>query len=125
MKMSPLLVAPISLDGSLDSPIAADVPVVAATEAAVCESASWAVPATTPTPAEAALVVDVVVSVTVAVVDEAACSVRPPRLSEAVGADVVGVDPDEQPGSFTETQAGPVADTVPTGVSAPADAEAA
>ena len=57
----------------------------------------------------------------VVVVDEIACSRLPSRLSEEAGADVIWVDPDEQPGLFTDTHASPVADTSPTGVSVPAE----
>ncbi len=68
-----------------------------------------------------AVVVAVVASVAVVVVEEVVCSNAPPRLSDGVGADGVGVDEEEQPGLFTETHASPVAETAPTGVSAPAD----
>ena len=119
IKTPPLPMTPISWEGSLDSPIAADVPAVAVAEVAV----SCAVPATTPAPVDAELVVEVVVPVTAAMVDEAVFSTTPPRLSEEAGADVVGVAP-EQPGSLTETQADPVAETSPTGVSVPAEVDA-
>ena len=59
----------------------------------------------------------------VSVVEDAACPKDSVRLGDAAGADEVWLDWGEQPGSFTETQADPVAETWPTGVSAPADTE--
>ena len=101
----------------------ADVPTVEVAEAAVWESASCAVPAATPASAEVELIVELTVPATAVIVDEAVFSTIPPRLSEEVGADVVGADP-EQPGSLTDTQADPVAETSPTGVSVSAEADA-
>jgi len=119
----PLPVMTVSVDGSLDSPMEADVPAVEVAEAAVWERMPCAVPAATLAPVEVELVVELAVPVTAAMVDEAAFSTTPPRLSEEAGAEVIGVDP-EQPGSLTDTQADPVAETSPTGVSVPAEVDA-
>ncbi len=119
----PLPVMAVSVDGSLDSPMEADVPAVEVAEAAVWERVSCAVPAATPASVEVVLVVELAVPVTAAMVEETVFSTTPPRLSEGAGAEVVGVDP-EQPGSLTDTQADPVAETSPTGVSVPAEADA-
>ena len=63
------------------------------------------------------------VVVVVSVVEDTACPKDSVRLGDATGADEGWLDCGEQPGSFTETQADPVAETWPTGVSAPADTE--
>ncbi len=119
----PVMAVAVVVDGALDSPMAAEVPAVDVAEAAVWERVSCAVPAATPVPVEVELVVALAVPVTVAMVDAAVCSTTLPRRSEATGAAVVGGDP-EQPGSLTDTQADPVAETAPTGVSVPAEAAA-
>ena len=89
----------VDVEGSLSSPVETDVVVVAD---AVALAASC---------------------VAAVVVEEVACSTGALRMSEDVGVDVVGVDEEEQPGLLTETHASPVAETLPTGVSAPADTE--
>ena len=119
----PLPAMAVSVDGSLDSPMEADVPAVEVTEAAVWERVSCTVLAATPASVEVELAVKLAVPVTTSVVDETVFSTTPPRLSEEAGAEVAGVDP-EQPGSLTDTQADPVAETAPTGVSVPAEADA-
>jgi hypothetical protein len=63
----------------------------------------------------------VVASVVAVVVDVAASSSVPVRLSDTVGGEVVGVDDEEQPGLLTETHASAVSETSPTGVSCSAD----
>ena len=63
------------------------------------------------------------VVVVVSVVEDTACPNDSVRLGDATGADEVWLDWGEQPGAFTETQTDPVAETWPTGVSAPADTE--
>jgi len=63
------------------------------------------------------------VVVVVSVVEDTACPKDSVRLGDATGADEGWLAWGEQPGSFTETQADPVAETAPTGVSAPADTE--
>jgi len=64
------------------------------------------------------------VVVVVSVVEDAACPKDSAKLGDAAGADEGWLAWGEQPGSFTETQTDPVAETWPTGVSAPADTEA-
>ena len=101
-KTPPLPVTPISEEGSLDSPVATDVPVVA--DVAVV-----------------AVVVPVVVAVSV--VADVVCSSCDPKVSDGVEVDEAWLDCEEQPGLFTDTHASPVAETAPTGVSAPAETD--
>ena len=101
-KTPPLPVTPVSVEGSLDSPVEIDVAVVA----------------------EVAVVVVVVpMFVAVSVVADVVCSSCAPRPSDDVGVDEVWLDCEEHPGLFTDTHASPVAETAPTGVSAPAETD--